>query len=137
MVNVLFCIIFIIHSWNDPLYVHFFLYTILHCFFQFFSWKNEYKMKLLTEYTYYHIVYRSYGKVNGISINIATWCDLYHLYNTFMKWPTLCSFFSLYSTALFFSIFFIEKWVKNEITYRIYILTHELSKLRQSKWIFH
>ena len=48
--------------------------------------------------------YRSFGKVNGISINIATWCDLYHLYNTFMKWPTLYSYFL---------VIFEKKWKKN------------------------
>ena len=41
--------------------------------------------------------YRSYGKVNGISINIATWCDLYHLYNTFIKQPTWYSYFLVFS----------------------------------------
>ena len=41
--------------------------------------------------------YRSYGKVNGISINIATWCDLYQLYNTFIKQPTWYSYFLVFS----------------------------------------
>ena len=41
--------------------------------------------------------YRSYGKVNGYSINIATWCDLYHLYNTFIKQPTWYSYFLVFS----------------------------------------
>ena len=41
--------------------------------------------------------HRSYGKVNGISINIATWCDLYHLYNTFIKQPTWYSYFLVFS----------------------------------------
>ena len=41
--------------------------------------------------------YRSYGKVNGYSINIATWCDLYHSYNTFIKQPTWYSYFLVFS----------------------------------------
>ena len=67
--------------------------------------------------------HRSYGKVNGYSINIATCCDLYHSYNTFIKQPTWYSYFLVFSLKKMKKLIFL-KGIKKLLNSKVRRICH-------------